>query len=256
MLSTNEEDHYETLEVSETASKEEIKTQYHQLARKLHSDTNVHADEERLKKINIAYEILGNAPLRKQYDQERASNRAKAEADRRAEQVREARKQRERSAKTAGAFGTGLRGQDNSRARPQQPKSTPPNSTTTPKPRPKAHSQPPPSRSTSPKITSQAPTTTNTRASPGRESILPSGVDVFRGVCTCIGVALLVAAPWVIMEATGLAKNTNALGEGNLLAALLMIVCGLWAIASIGIVICIVGYLVFSGLGLLAGIFK
>lgn len=61
---------YETLEVSQDASSEEIKKSYRRLARKYHPDINKDAGaEEKFKEINAAYEILSDENKRKQYDQ-------------------------------------------------------------------------------------------------------------------------------------------------------------------------------------------
>lgn len=61
---------YETLEVSSTASSDEIKKSYRRLARKYHPDINKEAGaEEKFKEINAAYEILSDEKKRKQYDQ-------------------------------------------------------------------------------------------------------------------------------------------------------------------------------------------
>ncbi|MBD5164932.1 DnaJ C-terminal domain-containing protein [Helicobacter sp.] len=61
---------YETLEVSQNASADEIKKSYRRLARKYHPDINKDAGaEEKFKEINAAYEILSDANKRKQYDQ-------------------------------------------------------------------------------------------------------------------------------------------------------------------------------------------
>lgn len=61
---------YETLEVSPTASSDEIKKSYRRLARKYHPDINKEAGaEEKFKEINAAYEILSDEKKRKQYDQ-------------------------------------------------------------------------------------------------------------------------------------------------------------------------------------------
>ena len=61
---------YETLEVSQDASSEEIKKYYRRLARKYHPDINKDAGaEEKFKEINAAYEILSDENKRKQYDQ-------------------------------------------------------------------------------------------------------------------------------------------------------------------------------------------
>ncbi|HJE03573.1 Curved DNA-binding protein [Aliarcobacter thereius] len=61
---------YETLEVNESASAEEIKKAYRKLARKYHPDVNKDPSaEEKFKEINAAYEVLSNAEKKQQYDQ-------------------------------------------------------------------------------------------------------------------------------------------------------------------------------------------
>jgi len=61
---------YETLEVSEGASADEIKKAYRKLARKYHPDVNKEASaEEKFKEINAAYEVLSDPEKKQQYDQ-------------------------------------------------------------------------------------------------------------------------------------------------------------------------------------------
>lgn len=61
---------YETLDVSSTASADEIKKAYRRLARKYHPDINKEPGaEEKFKEINAAYEILSDEKKRAQYDQ-------------------------------------------------------------------------------------------------------------------------------------------------------------------------------------------
>ncbi|MBS9782613.1 MAG: J domain-containing protein [Arcobacter sp.] len=61
---------YETLEVSENASADEIKKSYRKLARKYHPDVNKDKDaEEKFKEINAAYEVLSDPEKKQQYDQ-------------------------------------------------------------------------------------------------------------------------------------------------------------------------------------------
>ena len=61
---------YETLEVTQNASADEIKKSYRRLARKYHPDINKEPGaEDKFKEINAAYEILSDADKRKQYDQ-------------------------------------------------------------------------------------------------------------------------------------------------------------------------------------------
>jgi len=63
-------DLYATLEVSRTASAEEIKKAYRKLARRHHPDANPGDKdaEERFKEVQNAYDILSDADKRKQYD--------------------------------------------------------------------------------------------------------------------------------------------------------------------------------------------
>lgn len=61
---------YETLEVSENATPEEIKKAYRKLARKYHPDVNKDPKaEDKFKEINAAYEVLSDATKKQQYDQ-------------------------------------------------------------------------------------------------------------------------------------------------------------------------------------------
>lgn len=70
---------YETLEVSENASQEIIEKAYKTLAKKYHpdlqSETNKKNSEMMMKKINEAYEILGDKDKRQAYDRELQADR-------------------------------------------------------------------------------------------------------------------------------------------------------------------------------------
>ena len=60
---------YETLEINESASADEIKKAYRKLARKYHPDVNKDKNaEDKFKEINAAYEVLSDKEKKQQYD--------------------------------------------------------------------------------------------------------------------------------------------------------------------------------------------
>jgi molecular chaperone DnaJ len=63
-------DYYAVLGVSSTASADDIKKQYRRLAKKYHPDANQNDPKaaERFKEISEAYQVVGDAEKRKQYD--------------------------------------------------------------------------------------------------------------------------------------------------------------------------------------------
>ncbi len=67
-----EKDYYKTLGVSDKATQKEITKAYRKLARENHPDTNKDpAAEERFKEVSAAYDVVGDAEKRKEYDEVR-----------------------------------------------------------------------------------------------------------------------------------------------------------------------------------------
>ena len=64
-------DYYNILGVSKDASPEEIKKAFRHLARKYHPDVNPgnKEAEDKFKEVNEAFQVLGNAEKKAQYDQ-------------------------------------------------------------------------------------------------------------------------------------------------------------------------------------------
>lgn len=65
------QDYYKILEVSNTASQEEIKQNYRMLAKKWHPDANGNTaeSEEKFKAISEAYSVLSSPEKRQEYDE-------------------------------------------------------------------------------------------------------------------------------------------------------------------------------------------
>jgi molecular chaperone DnaJ len=68
-----EKDYYRILGVSDTASQKDIKSAYRKLSRQYHPDANPgdKAAEERFKEVSAAYDVVGDAEKRKEYDEVR-----------------------------------------------------------------------------------------------------------------------------------------------------------------------------------------
>ena len=62
------EDYYKTLGVDKSADEEVISAAYKALAKKYHPDKGLQ-DEDRIKKINVAFEILSNKEQKNEYDE-------------------------------------------------------------------------------------------------------------------------------------------------------------------------------------------
>ena len=65
-----EKDYYQTLGVSATATDKELTRAYRKLAKQYHPDANP-ASEDKFKEISAAYDVLGDAAKRKEYDEVR-----------------------------------------------------------------------------------------------------------------------------------------------------------------------------------------
>ena len=65
-----EKDYYQTLGVSSTATDKELTRAYRKLAKQYHPDTNP-SSEDKFKEISAAYDVLGDAAKRKEYDEVR-----------------------------------------------------------------------------------------------------------------------------------------------------------------------------------------
>jgi molecular chaperone DnaJ len=63
-------DYYKVLGLSSSATAKEITRAYRKLAKELHPDTNP-GSEEKFKEVSVAYDVLGDAEKRKEYDEVR-----------------------------------------------------------------------------------------------------------------------------------------------------------------------------------------
>ena len=61
-------DYYQILQIPQNATDNEIKKSYRILVLKYHPDKNLDVDEEIIKELNEAYDILSNIQKRKLYD--------------------------------------------------------------------------------------------------------------------------------------------------------------------------------------------
>lgn len=123
MTPAKQETHYQTLEVDESASDEEIQKQYRRLAQELHPDTGSKRNEDRFKEVSNAYEEL--CTRRQEYDHQLAKERAQAAARARADEIRKAREKRKRTGQDAKKYGERIKSQRGASAS-RPPKPSPP----------------------------------------------------------------------------------------------------------------------------------
>jgi molecular chaperone DnaJ len=87
--------HYETLEISRTASSTEIKQAYRRLAKLFHPDCQEStASHEKITQINAAYEILGDPKQRAHYDRQIGTRVASVEREQSVEKSQNQHRQR------------------------------------------------------------------------------------------------------------------------------------------------------------------
>lgn len=72
--------YYSRLGISADASQAQIKTAYRRLARQHHPDVNGQGEDEQIKSLNEAYEVLSDARKRAAYDELRRRERQRFEA--------------------------------------------------------------------------------------------------------------------------------------------------------------------------------
>lgn len=76
--------YYAILHISADASQAEIKQAYRQLVRLHHPDLNAQAQDEAIKRLNEAYEVLSNPRKRAAYDEQIRKARERSAAEQRA----------------------------------------------------------------------------------------------------------------------------------------------------------------------------
>ncbi|PSF37187.1 molecular chaperone DnaJ [Aphanothece hegewaldii CCALA 016] len=94
MIDTN---HYQTLEISQQATQQEIKNAYRRLVKQFHPDSlEETASHERIIEINAAYEILGDPKHRQVYDRQINQSENYLVATQRQQRTADAQKQYQR----------------------------------------------------------------------------------------------------------------------------------------------------------------
>ena len=97
MKGSAETDHYQTLGIAASASQNEVKQAYRKLAKQLHPDSQKEANHDKIARVNAAYEVLGDANERQQYDAQRRLTKAAAATHRSTRSASAATSQRKKS---------------------------------------------------------------------------------------------------------------------------------------------------------------
>lgn len=82
-INRTEVNHYQTLGIASSASQNQVKQAYRKLAKQFHPDSaNSESTHDKIAAVNAAYEVLGDAQERRQYDAHRQMMAAAAASDR------------------------------------------------------------------------------------------------------------------------------------------------------------------------------
>ncbi len=77
-----EDNHYQTLELAEDATQQDIKKAYRRLAKQLHPDSQTpQSGHDSIQRLNAAYEVLGDPQRRSHYDRQRRVQKAGFESE-------------------------------------------------------------------------------------------------------------------------------------------------------------------------------
>ena len=187
------DDHYKTLGVAPSASKEQIQDAHHKLAKELHPDRPTH-DEERMKIVNRAYDILKDSKKKESYD---ATYRIKT-----------ARAARAASEAKAKIYADRIRSQGTPKPRPVGHDGSPP-------PPQMPHTPPSPPRK--PPTTPRRPPATTATPKPTRPpaQATPTALSSVARVLSLIGTGLMMTVG-VIVGWFLLCLGKRSVGQGDI----------------------------------------